>query len=1064
MTANTSDHFGSWPLAERARVYGCPDLIRLDEPLARPEQIDYLDLLPPKGPSKATTRAHAVAEHQGTALLYLLDTCDDSAALETAAIQLLQKQLANRSDPAWLGIVRPGSLELHPISFHPPETSRPVHTVQANASDAPLFFQNLVHGTLSGLSGPEGSDFVFKKIYELLVQTIDAFVDSDRVRSLEILSMAGRALFFRFLIDRKIIRSSELPDICPTVGLLKDCFSDVESAAHTSSWLDDTFNGDFLPLIDESVPQTDRKNRYRAYLQYFQDVEETLGTGLFDHLHAIINGWSSVGNGFQTELGWGDLDFAHIPVGVLSQVYESFSHRVDGHVAKKTSVHYTPRNIASLMVDQVFAATPAPTKAKVLDPACGAGIFLVLAFRRLVKERWREDRRRPDTRKIQHLLYHQLRGFDISESALRLAALSLYITAIEVNGTQRPPDSLKFPKNLRNSVLFNYGEGGSSFTLGSLGPNVPQEFDGSFDIVIGNPPWTRLREEQAQSVEGGTTSKHSKAGSDEVNRAFTSIGRRVLQSRGFPELARTYENPDKNPDLPFLWRAGEWAKQDEGLIAFALPARVFGRTSGKGYRAWCAVLRAFTVNGLINGADLRKTAVWESVDMPFGILFARNAIAQEDHQFFYSTPKYEPEQNRQSRFRIDYDATRPISVARVIEDPWVLKTLSLGTWRDVALMERIQSAFGETLASVWKAWNPKLDKTGQGYNRSPGLKQKPADFLGHLPDFERKPGSFSIHYPELRTYGEKYALPKADGSRRVSAYRPKTEELFKPPLVIIPQSPGDRAETPRAFISDRPVTFSQSYYGYSCNGHPQPEILAALIYLLPHSSLLSYFTLLTSRRTGFDRQTFNKEELDAITFPDPKELGRRLSQDCVNLAHRLQHESSKPWAEIDALIFRLYGLDQNDAQTIHDTLFAAAAYRRQGRAALQRTRREHRQPFLSELKKLIDPYFQICGEQARVEALKEQPDSWKHPWFFMAVSYGNEMPSMDPHLLSQVVQEANRRSASRIIARAPDRRGLVIGLLNQRRWWTRTRAQLCGQHILRHHLGAFGLEMGAAQG
>jgi len=30
----------------------------------------------------------------------------------------LQRQLANRSDPAWLGVVRPGSLEILPIGFH----------------------------------------------------------------------------------------------------------------------------------------------------------------------------------------------------------------------------------------------------------------------------------------------------------------------------------------------------------------------------------------------------------------------------------------------------------------------------------------------------------------------------------------------------------------------------------------------------------------------------------------------------------------------------------------------------------------------------------------------------------------------------------------------------------------------------------------------------------------------------------------------------------------------------------------------------------------------------------
>ena len=97
---------------------------------------------------------------------------------------------------------------------------------------------------------------------------------------------------------------------------------------------------------------------------------------------------------------------------------------------------------------------------------------------------------------IQEILYKQIRGFDISESALRLAALALYITAIELNGTQRPPQSLKFPRNIRGEVLYRFGGNDQSnrstaFLLGSLGDEVPAHFSKSFDIVIGNPPWTR---------------------------------------------------------------------------------------------------------------------------------------------------------------------------------------------------------------------------------------------------------------------------------------------------------------------------------------------------------------------------------------------------------------------------------------------------------------------------------------------------------------------------------------------------------------------------------------------
>lgn len=1040
------------PLSKQMRSFGCPDLIPLDQPLSSPLQIEYLDLLPKKGTSSAPL-VTGVAEHQGTALLYVLDACGEGPS--AAKIAEIQRQLANRSDPAWLGVARFGSLELFPIGFHETATTAPLQVIYEKDGTAPLFFQSLVHGTFSEGERVQGSDYVFKKIFDLLTQTIDEYVGEGakghELQPLDVLSMAGRALFFRFLIDRKIVLASEREEICPASDGLKDAFANAEKAAQTSAWLDETFNGDFLRLIDESIPAADRAARQEAYRHFYLRIERRAGKRFFHHLHAILNGWRGTGGVFQHEVDWGDLDFAHIPVGVLSQVYESFSHRADPVTARETSVHYTPRTIARLMVDQAFAAVPDPAQAMVLDPACGAGIFLVLALRRLVSERWQLDQKRPNTRIIQSILYRQLRGFDVSESALRLAALALYITAIELNGTQRPPDALKFPKDLRKGVLFHFRDDSPDeavFSFGSLGPRVPPEFDGAFDLVIGNPPWTRLREEELEST--GHKSEPGKAPKTAaLNAEFTRIGQRVLRERGFGELAKRYKNPDKNPDLPFLWRAAEWAKKPTGVISLALPARLIGRTSGKGHAAWMAILKSLSVTGLINGADLRKTSVWESMDIPFCLLFARNTAPPPDHRFMFAAPLREPGLNQQSRFRLDYETAKPVSVERIERQPWVLKTLSLGTWRDVAVMEKLLRAFPQSLAAFWKEWNPEEDKTGQGFNLSPGLAQESADFLADLKVFAQPGDGISLEVRDLETFLEQY------GQR--TAHRPRTKNLFQPPLLIVPQSPGADQKSIRAYLFWEAVAFSQSNYGYSCAGHPEAETLAALLYLLSHSTLFSYFCLMSSRRAGFDRQTFNKEEFDAIPFPDPLLLAAPEKSAIQRLARELESNRVLSWEAIDSFLFRLYGLDDEAAQTVRDTLFSAMSYRRQGSAALDRTTQPDREPFRQELCDLLAPYFHVCGEQVFVEETRDQPDQWEQPWFFLALSRAPESVAVSPSLLRKAMQEANERSASRIFVRLPGKRGLLLGLLNERRWWTITRARLCGQAILRQHLDAFGL-------
>lgn len=1047
-------------LSERLKGYGCATVISFEEQAAgarrfAPEQLDYLDLLLRPKENKVTGGNLAAAvQHQGSTLLYVVDAPDDETPA-AAELAQLRRRLANRSDPAWLGVCMRGELQIYPIGFHAADDLLPVVTVRSGQPEAPLFFQSLAQGTFADGQASPGADHVFEEIRRLLEQTTQAFVPVKKLASLDILSMAGRALFFRFLIDRDIVRDPDMAEDCPWWNRrsdpdLRDAFVNAENAAQTSAWLDRTFNGDFLPLsgVDESIPSDDQEARTSAYRRFYRDVGDKTAGAFFDHLTAILKGWEAVGGGFQDKLkfDWHLLDFAHIPVGVLSQVYEHFSHLVESEGARAKSVHYTPRLIAELMAAQTFAAMPAERRAdvKALDPACGAGIFLVITYRRLVRERWLRDGERPDKDTLQRILYGQLRGFDVSEAALRLAALSLYITAIELNATPRPPKSLKFPRNLRGRVLFAVGgENEDGLELGSLGERAPHEDDGTFDLVIGNPPWTRHREPKPVS----RTKRRGPSPSDRLNDAYATIGQRVLRQRELRELADAYENPDKNPDWPFIWRAAEWAKPG-GLIALALHGRVFGQTGGKGHLAMRALLESSHTTGIISGADLRKTGVWRGMDQPFCLYFARNQRPPSNHRFYFSAPTNDPAPNHDGRFRLDYAATRAVSVERITQAPWTLKALTLGTWLDVETIDAINTAFPQTLAQIWKAWNPDEDKTGKGYDLSPGLVQKPAAFLGKLLDFSMPEDGFEVPFGDLKTFSTNHG--------RSEAYRPKTKMLYQPPLVMVPQSPGEDDTGPRAYHSDRPLAFSQSFYGYSCKDHPAADTLAALLYLLPHSQLFAYYCAMTSWRLGFDRQTFNKEDLDAIPFPDVTSVPSATAKRLQTLARRLREDATKPWADINDCLFTLYGLDDDQREVIADTLFSAAVYRRAGQAALHRTTPETRAPFLAALQADLAPFFTVAKQRIEVGELSGQSGELSQPWHFITVSLAGHTVNVNLSLLGAAMQEADRTGASRVIVHLPRSGGLLIGLLNQRRWWTPTRARLCGQEIVKNHLEAFG--------
>ena len=219
------------------------------------------------------------------------------------------------------------------------------------------------------------------------------------------ISLVGRALFVRFLADRDILPEA-ICDISPTGA--PGLFDTASSTVATSAWLDQTFNGDFLPLTAATI--------------------EALPKKAFHVLGHILR---RAPDG-QLQLGWQEkwdrLHFAHIPVGVLSQAYERYLSHHQPEKQKSEGGYYTPRHIADLMVRASFSALDREGithRPRILDPAAGAGVFLITAFRQLVAERWRQEGRRPNTSVLRNILYHQITGFDINEfcSPLRGARL-----------------------------------------------------------------------------------------------------------------------------------------------------------------------------------------------------------------------------------------------------------------------------------------------------------------------------------------------------------------------------------------------------------------------------------------------------------------------------------------------------------------------------------------------------------------------------------------------------------------------------------------------------------------
>jgi len=1003
------------------KAYGCNDVVLLDG--VTPKHLDYLDLL--KASDNGSLTVDAVAEFQARPLLYIVSESRTNLFDKEKIIEL-QHLLANRGERAYLGVLSPGELNVYPINLDRAVLARGYkETIRPDSAAAPLFFQSVVNDLFELKGQPKAPDYVFEEIHTLMRRSSEDLIGIYGLNPLDVLSFLGRALFFRFLWDRRIIRPDELDTICPQAKSHGDCFSNAASSVATCRWLDETFNGDLLPLSG-------------SFEEVFAHADTQTGGKLFDHLRAILEGWEHTETGqFQGKLDWGDLDFAHIPIGVLSQVYESFSRVWDAQRSENTSVYYTPKNIARYLVDDAFEGVANKKDAHILDPSCGAGIFLVLAFRKLVAARWAHDGKRPNTKIIQDILYKQLCGFDVSESALRLAALSLYITAIELNDSPRPPKKLKFFKPLQGVVLHNLRKpeehDSRGFVLGSLRPDLPEEFNGRFDLVIGNPPWSRLRGDDDESK------KESQAHGAE----FTALTRRILQDRGLVDIAKAYSNPDNNPDLPFLWKSSQWAKPG-GIIAMALHGRIFLKPTQAGISAFNAILRGLEITGILNGSNLSDTAVWPRMNQPFMLFFARNIVPAENNHFYFVTPHYEKRLNDKGRLRIDYQSAQPIAVSAVIEDSWLLKALAIGSTLDTDMFRKLEELDFTTVGEYWNS--PGL-YSGLGYNLSPKRHQDNADFMYNLPDFTPpEDGDFSV---DVQSLPNKFKRPTAHMPRRI--------ELYSQPLLIIPESPGSSLFSPKSWIARETTVFSKSYYGFSAHGNNNARVIISLLHLITHSELFRYHVLMTSSRMGAERRTFLKENIENFPFPTLNQLSGDQHQRAITLSNQLETAPNKPWKEINDFIFDLYGLDTYDRQVVKDTLEVAPPYKVARDRANSSPARKEREAFYAELQRLLAPSFAVTNEAVTVSEIVVERSDILAPWYFFAVSASNSpscfSQATQRKLISQIAQAATETGCSRVVVHEDGT--LLVGIIGQYRYWTLSRARLCALDIQRNHLDVF---------
>ena len=323
-------------------------------------------------------------------------------------------------------------------------------------------------------------------------------------------ALIGKYIYFRYLRDRGILDDDWLISHNVAPDHVFGSAATVQGFDALAAVLQIQFNGDIFPL------PADDDGHWRT-------------NNAVPFLIGIFNGNTAYG---QLALDFQVYDFSYIPVELLSSIYEQFL-KAEGK-GENDGVVYTPEALADYVLAELEAVRPLRLDHKVLDPCCGSGVFLVLAYRRLIERLWTEKNQRPSAEDMKRLLEGNIFGVEKDREACHIAAFSLILTLL----------SHLEPPELQANVGFQFPTlvGENIFDADFFDSNCPVFDKGlRFDWVVGNPPWTRADENNSDHAVAlawinDAAKKGRKVGERRLDEAFTWRASDLLHEQGFAGL------------------------------------------------------------------------------------------------------------------------------------------------------------------------------------------------------------------------------------------------------------------------------------------------------------------------------------------------------------------------------------------------------------------------------------------------------------------------------------------------------------------------------------------------
>lgn len=620
-------------------------------------------------------------------------------------------------------------------------------------------------------------------------------------------TLLGKVIFVRYLIDRKVkIDFKQSGESKPwTNNEFCNLLSDKEQVKLFFKYLKSKFNGDLFPIND-------------AEIDLIHD----------NCLVAIINLLSGheVGTG---QMSFFDLyDFSIIPVEFISNVYELF---IGQNEQEEQGAYYTPL----FLVDYILAETvqkkldnfPQDPSCKVLDPACGSGIFLVETLRKIIEQYQNNNpdfNANPESYKetLKKLACENIYGVDKDPSAVNVAIFSIYLTLLDY---QNPSDieTFKFPPLLeKNFFAADFFDTEASYN------NLFSQFE--FDFILGNPPWLAY--------------------------GIGSLGKKYLEQRAKKEkpLKRAHRIEINNGEIAegFMLRASDFSKKPT-LVALVVRSTILynrGYSEFSKFRSY--LLQEFAIERVFELAPVRFEVFERSQDpaiAPAAVLFYRYANGRCTDSNIVEHISLKPSRlfSLFKVFSISRYDFKKIEQHNLKAFDWLWKTLVYGSYLDFNLIKRLKSNY----TSLSEVIN---DKTGFIKGTGITLSKNGKEDASHLI------GKEFIQSNAIQPY---FVIPgKTSVFDKEKVGRRRDTSLFEGKVLLVRNGLDTTEFKARAAIQNTPVVFMKALTGIRPVSSKNENILLTILANL-HSELYSYLAIQLFTSIGIEReQTKDYEKFD----------------------------------------------------------------------------------------------------------------------------------------------------------------------------------------------------------